>query len=438
MPISHLLTDSFYQEQQQRMHKAPTSQYNNSNLHVQFDENVTFHEERVETDAYGTTNHFRNELNLEDPYQHGFKDASNTNVKSVATTSHGGSENVVLIDTDGGCYDAWALFLALTSSDKNLKIVGITTVNGCTTVDNAVKNVSRVLQAVGKRIPLYKGADSSLLGTSGSKTPRPSFFGSDGFGDPANLPMLTAEPQVEPEPAAVGIIKLAHKYKGRLSILSIGALTNLAMAVKLKPEIRNFIKEIFILGGNSEGVGNMTVASEFNFFVDPEAAKIVLENFSSCPLYILPWETCLRSAASTYDFRMNSIGKLSTSPVNLLNKIEETILGKYNDRWIAPDAVVVACFLHRQIMSKTEMYHCTVELQGTHTRGMMVVDKNFVRQKPANVILITEVQLKEYEKILMEAMGGQHQHEPDKAVTLKRSKQEPATTSFMNVDQNYF
>ncbi|CAL8139587.1 unnamed protein product [Orchesella dallaii] len=406
MPISHLLTDSFYQEQQQkRLHEAPKSQYsNNSNLHVHFDENVTFHEEIAETDGGSE------------------------------------SENVVLIDTDGGCYDAWALFLALASSEKNMKIVGITTVNGCTTVDNAVMNVSRVLQAIGKRIPVYKGADSALLGSSGSKTPRPSFFGSDGFGDPANLPMLAAEPAVEAEPAAVGIIKLAERYKGKLTILALGALTNMAMAVKLKPKIRNYIKEIFILGGNSEGVGNMTVSSEFNFFVDPEAAKIVLENFSSCPVYILPWETCLRSAASTYDFRMNSLGTLGTPAVHLLNKIEEAILSKFHDRWIAPDAVVVACFIHRQIMSKTEQYHCTVELHGDHTRGMMIVDKNFIRQKPANVILITEVQLEDYEKLLMTALGHQRHHVHDNAVTLIRSgpKLELAPTPYLNVNQNYF
>ncbi|ODM95321.1 hypothetical protein Ocin01_11344 [Orchesella cincta] len=434
MPISHLLTDSFFQEQQKRVQNIPSLQHNSSNLHMHFEENVTAHRELIETDIYGspTRNHH------DEPLKHTVKDASNNSVNFALATSSEVSENVVLIDTDGGCYDAWALFLALASSGKNLRIVGITTVNGCTTVNNAVKNVSRVLQTVGKKIPVYQGADSPLLGTSGSKTPRPPFFGSDGFGDPTNLPFLPESPAVEAEPAAVGIIKLAEKYKGRLSIIALGALTNLAMAVKLKPKLKNYIKEIFILGGNSEGVGNMTVASEFNFFVDPEAAQVVLENFTSCPLYILPWETCMRSAASTYDFRMNSIGKLGTPAIHLLNKIEETILSKYHDKWIAPDAVVVACFIHRQIMSKTEQYHCTVELQGAHTRGMMVVDKNFVRQKPANVILISEVQLEDYENMLMAAMGGHYLQ--DKAIPLIRSqaKQEHAPISYLNVDQNYF
>jgi purine nucleosidase len=63
------------------------------------------------------------------------------------------------------------------------------------------------------------------------------------------------------------------------------------MAIKLRPDLRNMVKEIFILGGNMEGMGNITVSSEFNFFVDPEASFVVLENFSPCPITILPWET---------------------------------------------------------------------------------------------------------------------------------------------------
>lgn len=186
---------------------------------------------------------------------------------------------------------------------KNFQIVGITTVNGGTTTGNAVANVSRIMQETGTvpiPYPLFKGMESSIVGKPGS-TPKPSFFGSDGFGDPKNLPSLLVPPIIEKEHGVNAIIKLAERYKGRLTVLTFGPLTNLAMAVRLKPEIRNYIKEIFIVGGNMEGVGNMTVTSEFNFFVDPEAASIVLESFHSCPIYLLPWEiVSSKMAASSH------------------------------------------------------------------------------------------------------------------------------------------
>lgn len=186
------------------------------------------------------------------------------------------------------------------SDTIKFSIVGITTVHGATTVDHAVNNVSRILQTgeTLPHVPIFKGMDSTLL-DSNKNTPRPAFFGSDGFGDAKNLPPVHHQ-QVDQEHAVNAMIRLAETYKGRLTIIALGPLTNLAMAVKLKPEIKSFIKEIYVLGGNSEGIGNMTVSSEFNFFVDPEAAHIVLKNFNLCPVYILPWETCMRSAASTH------------------------------------------------------------------------------------------------------------------------------------------
>lgn len=224
----------------------------------------------------------------------------------------------VLIDTDGGFYDAWALALALKFSKldgthKKFKIVGITTVNGCTTVDNAIQNVGRVLHAVGVGeqahvIPVFKGMESPLL-VSKDKTPRPAFFGKDGFGD--TLPPLPSEKKLKvvSEHAVNAIIKFSEKYKSKLTILALGPLTNLAMAVKLQPAIKNYVKEIFIMGGNFEGMGNVTVCGEFNFYADPEAAHIVLENFASCPLYLLPWETCMRSAASSQvTYKLNYFG----------------------------------------------------------------------------------------------------------------------------------
>lgn len=236
----------------------------------------------------------------------------------------------VLVDTDGGFYDAWAISMLLTCDQSSLHkyhVVGITTVNGVTTVENALQNVHRILKTIGgksERIPVYQGMESPMV-SHGDSIRRPSFFGSDGFGDA--FPPEEISSYATSTHAVNAIIKFAEKYKGKLVVLGLGPLTNLAMAVKMQPLIKSMIKEVYILGGNAEGVGNVTVCSEFNFHVDPEAAQVVLENFTGCPIYLLPWETCLRSS-STYvstDYNYNS-----TSPFEISN----TVLQKPNSKYL--------------------------------------------------------------------------------------------------------
>lgn len=82
-----------------------------------------------------------------------------------------------------------------------------------------------------------------------------------------------------------------EKYPKNVTLFATGPLTNLALAAKVFPEVRDLVKEIYIMGGNIRGVGNASSAAEFNFFWDPEAAHIVLELFN-CKKTILPWETC--------------------------------------------------------------------------------------------------------------------------------------------------
>lgn len=97
----------------------------------------------------------------------------------------------------------------------------------------------------------------------------------------------------------MAIIRLAEEHKGKLTIVCLGPLTNLAMAVKLKPEIKTYIKELFILGGTFNGQGNATAAAEFNFFCDPEAAFMCIDSYTpKCKTTLLPWETCLKATST--------------------------------------------------------------------------------------------------------------------------------------------
>lgn len=100
-------------------------------------------------------------------------------------------------------------------------------------------------------------------------------FGTDGLGDGLPLELYPGKRKAEAEHAAVAIIKAAHKHAGKLELLCLGPLTNIALALKLDPSIAKLMKHVFIMGGTSFGKGNATASSEFNIHQDPEAAAVV-------------------------------------------------------------------------------------------------------------------------------------------------------------------
>lgn len=117
------------------------------------------------------------------------------------------------------------------------------------------------------------------------------YHGKDGFGDLIH----DSEPDIsiiKPDIAALALGRIVTENPGEISVVAIGPLTNIALAVKLFPTFMEDVKEIYIMGGNHLGVGNTVPAAEFNFYVDPEAANIVLENAVK-PIYILTWEATL-------------------------------------------------------------------------------------------------------------------------------------------------
>lgn len=314
-------------------------------------------------------------------------------------------QKLVIIDTDAGTDDAWALFMAIAAHKDEavpFKIEAFTCCHGNTTVQNVAKNVTRTLQTVNENtIPVYQGSEFPL---TVKLIVEENYHGDDGFGD-ADLPPIEAV--LEAEHGVLALIRLAEEKKGLLSVLALGLgpLTNLAMAIRLKPEIKDFFKEIVVMGGNIEGLGNTTPGGEYNFLSDVEAACTVLENYT-CPIIIVPWETCSRYATSTYPFRVEVLGNMGTAQIELLNAIEANILESVTGSWLAPDPVAAAVLIEPAVATKTEFQYCTVELQGMHTRGMMVVDRNGFLEKPPNCTLITDVDLPLYEKMLVWAAGG--------------------------------
>ncbi|MHB8807024.1 MAG: nucleoside hydrolase [Anaerolineaceae bacterium] len=175
----------------------------------------------------------------------------------------------VWIDTDPGIDDTYAIAMLL--ADPQIEIIGVSTVFGNVTVEKTTRNAKLLLEAAGKEhLPLARGAAIPLyvpLDTS------PFVHGANGMGD---MPLPEAHMPESTLRAPQAIIDAILSNPHEITLLPIGPLTNIAMAVILEPRIIDLVKEVVIMGGAVHCPGNITPAAEANFFHDPHAAQIVL------------------------------------------------------------------------------------------------------------------------------------------------------------------
>jgi inosine-uridine nucleoside N-ribohydrolase len=175
----------------------------------------------------------------------------------------------IIIDTDPGVDDAMAIFLALCSPE--LEVIGLTTIFGNVTTEMATTNALRLLEIAGRTdIPVAKGADDPLTGPFGG--PVPFVHGDDGQGN-IFLPPPTSH--AVDQSAARFIVEQVMSHPGEVTLVPVGPLTNIALALRLEPRIAQQVREVVIMGGNALGPGNATPSAEANIHNDPEAADVV-------------------------------------------------------------------------------------------------------------------------------------------------------------------
>jgi inosine-uridine nucleoside N-ribohydrolase len=189
----------------------------------------------------------------------------------------------IIFDTDFGMVpqdDAFALMLALNSPE--LEILGVATVAGNFSVEQATADALKLLEIAGRAdLPVYRGANMPLLHEKSEyATKHHGEWWSDA--PPVPPPGGFARRKEEAKSAAQFIVDTVNAEPGQVTILAIGPLTNVAMALRQEPGLAAKVKQIYIMGGAvaalPDGAGNITPNAEFNFWVDPEAAKIVLRS----------------------------------------------------------------------------------------------------------------------------------------------------------------
>jgi len=195
----------------------------------------------------------------------------------------------IIIDTDPGVDDTMAIFFALSSPE--LDVIGLTTVFGNVETELATTNALRLLEIAGRAdIPVARGADHPLAGPF--EGPVPFVHGDDGQGN-IHLPPPSSAPVSQA--AATFIVEQVMNAPGEITLVPIGPLTNIALALRLEPRIAANVKEVVLMGGNALCPGNATPSAEANIHNDPEAADVV---------FGAPWQVTMVGLDVTHTVNM--------------------------------------------------------------------------------------------------------------------------------------
>jgi purine nucleosidase len=273
-----------------------------------------------------------------------------------------------LIDTDTASDDAVALIMALRAPDVH--VAAITTVAGNVPVDQAARNALYVAELCGSDVPVYPGADKPLLR---EYVTAEWFHGKDGLGDHGYPAPLRRPEQMH---AVDAIIAAIHQNPGIL-LVTLGPLTNIALAIAKDPGIVSKVSRCVVMGGNPCCEGNVTPAAEYNMWVDPEAARMVLR--SGLPIELVGWQLCRYDAALSaadieYVLRLGT--PLAKFTIECNSRAQEAYRVQTGAIGISlPDPVAMAIAIDPSICTEASTHYVDVETASELTRGMTVVDR---------------------------------------------------------------
>jgi purine nucleosidase len=273
-----------------------------------------------------------------------------------------------LIDTDTASDDAVALIMALRHPD--LEVVAITTVAGNVGVEQASRNALYTAELCGSSVPVFTGAEKPLKRLHQSAD---WFHGRDGLGDHGYPPPRRAP---EKQPAADAIIDTIAAHPG-LVLVTLGPLTNLALAFRKRPEIAAQVSRCVVMGGAPCCEGNVTPAAEYNIWCDPEAARIVVR--SALPIELVGWHLCRGQAALSLSDIQGVLAfnnEVAEFAIECNSRAQEAYWTQTGEHGISlPDPIAMAVALDPSIVISQSKHFLDVETESELTRGMTVVDR---------------------------------------------------------------
>jgi purine nucleosidase len=317
----------------------------------------------------------------------------------------------LIIDTDTAGDDAFSILLALRQPGVTLE--ALTICNGNVPFDQQVENALITLEVAGRggSVPVYPGCRLPMLRKPLNAT---YVFGADGMSN-ANFPRAKQRP--EPKHAVDAIVDLIMANPGEITLLAQAPLTNIALAHLKEPRIAQALQHLWIMGGTDNAIGNVTSAAEFNFYVDPEAAKIVLN--AGFKVTLSTWTLTLLSALLPAE-DLAEIERLGSPLSKFFLQVNKATVEYSKSRHgrtgsTHPDSLTCACMLDESLILESVECLVDVETAGELTRAYCSVSSPILPDseaadpalgpaRPANARVIKLADTRRFGRMLVDAL----------------------------------
>lgn len=306
----------------------------------------------------------------------------------------------LLIDTDPGIDDALALLMALRY--PGARVEALTVVAGNVALEHCVRNARWVVEWCAVDVPVYAGAPRALLR---NRHRAEAIHGNDGLG---NLGLRPRNPDPAPGHAVDALIEIITRNPGAITLVTLGPLTNVALALLKEPRIAGMVPRMVMMGGAANTLGNVTPAAEFNIWADPEAARIVFR--SGLPVEMVGIEIC-RGDARWFADEIKGLERLGTEQARMAAALLGRSLDVARARALpdelpgatVPDGTAMAVALEPSTVIESGRYHVDVETSGELTAGETVVDRRHVLGLSPNATVVHAIDIARFKRMVREA-----------------------------------
>ncbi|XP_052753856.1 inosine-uridine preferring nucleoside hydrolase-like [Galleria mellonella] len=305
----------------------------------------------------------------------------------------------ILIDHDGGADDAMAIFIALLNEKffNGPTVIGLTTTFGNVDEDQSFINSQRILNIINRTdIPIYRGSKQPLI--YGIETDR--FFGNDGLGDIEHEEFKRLNP--EKKHAVLALIELSKLYEGDLTVVAIGSITNIALAIQLDPGFIGRLSHLYVGAGHV--YSENSTEAEFNAAMDPESYFIISQNADPEKVTVIPFSEIKTSLTTTKEWRVSVLGSIPTKTMQVLNEYER-ISSANSTHWVMLDPAVMSIAMARDLVEEIKYSNNSIILCG-NDRG---INTNEYDLSPinANVQLVFSSNKEVYQSFLIDIFSAE-------------------------------
>src|SRR5210317_814884 len=321
-----------------------------------------------------------------------------------------------IIDADTGSDDAVAILMAL--RDPRVEVLGVTVVSGNVPLKQGIINTLSTAELCDVKVKVFAGADKPITREyrelytleefqahvqtlSPNSISAQCVHGVDGMGD---IGIEPKNKKYEEDDSIEYLVNSFNNNPNEITLVTLGPLTNIAKAIQKDSSIVNKIEHCYVMGGTSDGTGNVSSAAEYNIWVDPEAAKIVFN--SGLHITMVGWDNSYKYAMLK-DEEMNNLKLLKTKYADFCVDIQKTLIeltyatyGFYG--FDLPDPITMAIALDNDIILESQQLHVLVDVRDGITRGQTIVDYFNAEQGNQNVRVVTKSHDKGFLNLLTE------------------------------------